>query len=50
MDSSTGISYLQNQIRKKTVSLCNVSIRRNLCLKLQKVDEGDIWHTLYDAE
>jgi len=25
----------------KTVFPCDVSIRRNLCLKLQKIDKGD---------
>jgi len=26
----------------KTVILCNVSICRNLCLKLQNIDKGDV--------
>jgi len=39
MDSSTGMSYLQNQIlhkvmKAKTVLLCDVAILRNLGLKL----------------
>jgi len=34
-----GMSYLQNQ-KVKTVFLCDLSIYRNLCLKLQKVDKG----------
>jgi len=44
MDSSTVMCFLQTDIRHKncvrkvaTVFLCDVSIRRNLCLKLQKV-------------
>jgi len=48
MDYPTGMSYLQNQIQRKnsvrkvkTVFTCDVSIRRNLCLKLQEVDKGD---------
>jgi len=37
----------QNQIRHKimnvnTVSLCDISIRHNLRLNLQKVDKGDV--------
>jgi len=28
-------------MKVKTVSLCDVSIRRNLCLKLLNVDIGD---------
>jgi len=45
---STGKSYLQKWIqhknwirRVKPVFPCDVSIRRNLCLKLQKVDKED---------
>jgi len=41
MDSSSGLSYFGNQIQHKnyvmkvkTVSLCDVSIRSDLCLKL----------------
>jgi len=47
IDSSTGMNYLQNQILHKkedmivkTAFLCDVSIRRNLCLKLQKIEKG----------
>jgi len=41
------MSYLKNQIQKKigydseNRFSCDVSIRRNLCLRLQKVDKGD---------
>jgi len=48
MDSSSDMSYKKNQIQRinlvtllKTGFLCNDSIRRNLYLKLQKVDKGD---------
>jgi len=52
MDSTTGMSCLQNQVQPKnkvmkvnTVLLCGFSIRRHLCSKLQKVDKGgDIRH------
>jgi len=48
MDSSTGMSYLQNQIQHKkwvmkvkTVFLGFVSIHRNLFLKFQKYEKVD---------
>jgi len=47
MDSATGISFLQNEIKHKskvrivkTVFMCRQSIGRYLCLKLQKVGKG----------
>jgi len=45
MDSSTGMSYLLNQIPHTKLGYESenifVVIRLDLCLKLQKVDKGD---------
>jgi len=39
MDSSTGMSYLQNQIQHKNFFYELCQFRRNFCLKFQKVDK-----------